>query len=193
MQETNQSCDGCIIDLNFTARSGFTLNWQLQNDGTDCFDLWFIHLGPSHRVLTRGKSERELVRRLHWIVPFGGTQHRHMREYMCEHPSGDSGRPVRLYRLESKQAFVDGCRRDKNSFRYKELSLRIVQVRLDTAPGLHLAPLITRCLTHIWEYTFIYIRVCKRHLHTGMLYFKLSTFTLITNHSHPVQDMIYWV
>lgn len=101
--------------------------------------------------------------------------------------------PVSLYRLEFKPAFVDGCRRDKNSLRYKELSLWIVQVRLDTAPGLHLAPLITHCLTHIWEYTFIYIRVCKRHLHTGMLYIKPSTFTLITNHFHPVQDMIYWV
>lgn len=98
--------------------------------------------------------------------------------------------PVRLYRLEFKLASVDGCRRDKNSPRDKELSLWIAQVHLDTAPGLHLAPLITHCLTHIWEYTSIYIRVYSWHLHTGILYIALSAFTLISKHFHLIQDVI---
>lgn len=44
-RETNQRCDRCVMDLNFTAHSGFTLKCQLQNYGTDCFDLWFMCLG----------------------------------------------------------------------------------------------------------------------------------------------------
>lgn len=43
-RETNQRCDRSIMDLNFTAHSGFTLKYQLQNYGTDCFDLWFMCL-----------------------------------------------------------------------------------------------------------------------------------------------------
>lgn len=44
----------------------------------------FGMLSPSHGVLlTRGKNEREIVRRLHWMVPFGGTQGRRVRECMC--------------------------------------------------------------------------------------------------------------
>lgn len=47
--EINQRGGRCIIDLNSAAHSGFSLNCQLQNYGTDGFDLKFMCL--RYRVL----------------------------------------------------------------------------------------------------------------------------------------------
>lgn len=87
---------------------------------------------------------------------------------------------------------VGGCRRDKNSHLCKELSLRIVQVRLDTAPRLRLAPLIMLC--HVAHAPH---RVYKSHTHThtrgssATLYITLA-FALIPHKPAlcTFQDMI---
>lgn len=57
------------------------------------------------------------------MVAFGGSQHRCVKERMFNHPSGDNGCPVRLYRLAFKLSMLMDVRGDKNSLCCKELSL----------------------------------------------------------------------
>lgn len=58
----------------------------------------------------------------------------------------------------------NGCRRVKNSLHYKELSLWIARVHLDTAAGLHLAVSITPCLPHICATYYIGVALTQiRH------------------------------
>lgn len=77
----------------------------------------------------------------------GGALDRCEVECRCQHPSSDQRHRVWLYIQTDPR---DGHGRAKNSLHYKELSLWIVRVRVDTAAGLHLAlyaiQLITPCL-----------------------------------------------